>query len=312
MSFPIQQGLFQFDLIDHYAILGVSIDADRDTIRERYLKIAYKLHPDTCKTASAKERELANQMLSKFVNPAYEYLYRDTTRQEFRLIIAQIGKGAAAELSKITLASEPAQKLTRSTTNHEIAYQKLVQSLAIDQYTALENSYQKIAQLSELNLVYLMLTEGQGNQKALKTAVAQHVAAAPPEPADTAAVPPRESSLSAYIRRARAALDRKDPAGAVRELRDAIRMDPENSTGHALLGLAYLRQNQLSMARVHINRAWKANPQEQTVIDAKRELDKVIRPNIEMQDEKGRKSASGDRPKEGGFWSIFGGKKNSK
>ncbi|MEG3439583.1 J domain-containing protein [Pannus brasiliensis CCIBt3594] len=311
MSFPIQQGLFQFDLIDYYAILGVSIDADREAIRERYLKIAYKLHPDTCKTASAKERDLANQILSKFVNPAYEQLSRDIPRQEFRLIIAQIGKGAAAELSKITVASEAAQKLTRSTANHELAYQKLVQSLAIDQYTALENSYQKIAQLSELNLVYLMLTEGQGNQKALKNPVAQHVAAAPTEPADTAA-PPRESSLDAYIRRARTALDRKDPAGAVRELRDAIRMDPENSTGHALLGLAYLRQNQLSMARVHINRAWKANPQEPTVIEAKRELDKVIRPNIEMQDEKGRKNASGDRPKEGGFWSIFGGKKNSK
>jgi tetratricopeptide (TPR) repeat protein len=311
LSFPIQQGLFQFDLIDHFAILGVSIDADREAIRERYLKIAYKLHPDTCRTASAEERERANQLLSKFVNPAYEHLSRDVSRSESRLVLAQIGKGMAREMSKITLASDHAKKLVRSTTNHELAYQKLLQSLAIDQYTALENCFQKIAQLSELNMVYLMLTEGQGNAKASRPLVAGHIANAT-ESTTTATAPTvvaektKESTTVFYIRRARAYLDRQDPAQAVRELRDALREEPDNSTCHALLGLAYLRQNQLSMARVHINRAWKTNATDATVIEAKRELDKVVRPNIEMHDEKNAKNGSDDR---GGFWSRFGGKK---
>ena len=312
MPFPISQGLFKFDLIDHFAILGVSIDAEQEEIRERYLKIAYKLHPDTCRIHTPAEREQAHQLLSKLVNPAYEQLGRDLSREEFRLILTQMGKAMARDLSKITINSESARKLAQSGANHELAYQKILQSLAINQYTALENTYQKIAQLSELNLVYLILTEGRGNKKTTpKVFISQGnprqselvVAAA------TTAAPAKakESPLEAYIRRAQASLDQNNPAQALRELRDALRQEPDNGICHALLGLAYLRQNQLSMARVHINRAWKANPKDATVIRSKRELDKVVNSNIEMPDQKEQKE-EGER--KGGFWSRFGGKKN--
>jgi tetratricopeptide (TPR) repeat protein len=311
MSFPIYQGLFQFDLIDHFAILGVSIDAEHQDIRERYLKIAYKLHPDTCRIHTPAEREKANQLLSKLVNPAYEHLSRDLSRGEFRLILAQMGKGMARDLSKITISSEPARKLSQSTANYELAYQKILQSLAIDQYTALENTHQKIAQLSELNMVYLMLTEGQGNRK---TPSKVFVSQGSPNQSElvgaavSTAAPDKvkESPLEVYIRRAQASLDQNNPAQALRELRDALREEPDNSICHALLGLAYLRQNQLSMARVHINRAWKTSPKDAIVIQCKRELDKLVNPNIEMQDQK-RQKEEGDR--NGGFWSRFGGKK---
>jgi len=267
MPFPISQGLFQFDLIDHFAILGVSIDAEHEEIRERYLKIAYKLHPDTCRIHTPAEREQAHQLLAKLVNPAYEHLSRDLSREEFRLVLAQMGKAMARDLSKITISSEPARKLAQSSANYELAYQKILQSLAIDQYTALENAYEKIAQLSELNLVYLILTEGRGNKKAPpkvfvsqgNTNQSELVVAAVTTAAQAKG---KESPLEAYIRRAQASLDQNNSAQALRELRDALREEPDNSVCHALLGLAYLRQNQLSMARVHINRAWQASPQD--------------------------------------------------
>ncbi|MFM6409776.1 MAG: tetratricopeptide repeat protein, partial [Microcystis sp.] len=235
------------------------------------------------------------------------------SREEFRLVLTQMGKAMARDSGKITINSEPARKLAQSTANYELAYQKILQSLAIDQYTALENTYHKIAQLSELNLVYLMLTEGQGNKKTTpKVFISQGnprqselvVAAA------TTAAPAKakESPLEAYIRRAQASLDQNNPAQALRELRDALREEPDNSICHALLGLAYLRQNQLSMARVHINRAWQARPKDATVIRCKRELDKVVNPNTEMEDQKGQKKEG--NPKSG-FWSLFGGKKNN-
>ena len=145
MPFPISQGLFQFDLIDHFAVLGVSIDAEQEEIRERYLKIAYKLHPDTCRIHTPTEREQANELLSKLVNPAYEHLSRKLSREEFRLVLTQMGKAMAKDSGKITISSEPARKLAQFTANYELAYQKTLQSLAIDQYTALENTYQKIA-----------------------------------------------------------------------------------------------------------------------------------------------------------------------
>ncbi|GBL16577.1 chaperone protein DnaJ [Microcystis aeruginosa NIES-1211] len=312
MPFPISRGLFQFDLIDHFAILGVSIDAEQEEIRERYLKIAYKLHPDTCRIHTPAAREQANQLLAKLVNPAHEHLGRDLSREEFRLVLAQMGKAMARDLSKITINSEPARKLAQSSANYQLAYQKILQSLAIDQYTALENAYEKIAQLSELNLVYLILTEGRGNKKATpKVFISQgnsnqsELGAAAATTAAQAKA--NESPLEAYIRRAQASLDQNNPAQAVRELRDALRQEPDNSICHALLGLAYLQQNQLSMARVHINRAWKASPKDATVIRCKRELDKVVNPNTERQDQKGQKK-EGER--KGGFWSLFGGKKN--
>ena len=312
MPFPISHGLFQFDLIDHFAILGVSIDAEQEEIRERYLKIAYKLHPDTCRIHTPAEREQAHQLLAKLVNPAYEHLGRDLSREEFRLVLTQMGKAMARDLSKITISSEPARKLAQSSANYELAYQKILQSLAIDQYTALENTYQKIAQLSELNLVYLMLTEGQGNKKTTRKVF---ISQGNPNQSElvgatfitAAEAKAKESPLEAYIRRAQASLDQNNPAQALRELRDALRQEPDNGICHALLGLAYLRQNQLSMARVHINRAWKANPKDATVIRSKRELDKVVNSNIEMPDQKEQKE-EGER--KGGFWSRFGGKKN--
>jgi len=313
MTFPISQGLFQFDLIDHFAILGVSIDAEHQEIRQRYLKIAHKLHPDTCRTYTTAEREQAHHLLSKLVNPAYEHLGRNPSREEFCLVLTEMGKAMARDSGKITISSEPARKLAQSSANHELAYQKILQSLAIDQYTALENAYQKIAQLSELNLVYLMLTEGQGNKKTTRKVFisqgnpnqSELVGATVPTAARAKA---KESPLEAYIRRAQASLDQNNPAQALRELRDALRQEPDNGICHALLGLAYLRQNQLSMARVHINRAWQARPKDATVIRCKRELDKVVNPNTEMEDQKGQKKEGNTK---GGFWSLFGGKKNN-
>jgi curved DNA-binding protein CbpA len=311
MTFPISQGLFQFDLIDHFAILGVSIDAEHQEIRERYLKIAHKLHPDTCRTHTPAEREQAHHLLSKLVNPAYEHLGRKLSREEFRLVLTEMGKAMARDSGKITISSEPARKLGQSTANYELAYQKILQSLAIDQYTALENAYQKIAQLSELNLVYLMLTEGQGNKKTTRKVF---ISQGNPNQSElvgatvTTAAPAKakESPLEACIRRAQASLDQNNPAQALRELRDALRQEPDNGICHGLIGLAYLRQNQLSMARVHINRASQTSPQDATVIKCKQELDKVVNPNIEVQHQKGQKE-EGER--KGGFWSRFGGKK---
>ncbi|MBR8832373.1 MAG: Chaperone protein DnaJ [Chroococcopsis gigantea SAG 12.99] len=315
MILSIRQGLFQFDLVDHYAILGVSVNAEIAEIRQRYLKIAYKIHPDTCKAKSKPEQEQAGQMLSKMVNPAYETLSREQSKTEFRLIIGQIGRGVSQDLSKITIASESAKKLSQSTANIDLAYQKLLQALSVDQYNNFDTVIEKIAQLSELNLMYLMLTEEENLKKTNRPYIGQQAQGNSPvkttsgnEPKSTDASPKsKEAPIVVYIRRAQEHLDKEQPAQAVRELRDALREEPENSVCHALLGLAYLRQNQTSMAKVHINRAWQTDRKNPIVINCKKELDKVVKPTIEMGDEDDRDRANTDKP--GGFWSRFGGKK---
>ena len=80
MSFKFDSGLFQFDFTDHHAVLGVSVDADIKEIRKRYIKIARRLHPDSCTAESKADKERANQLLSKLVNPAYEKFSHESSR----------------------------------------------------------------------------------------------------------------------------------------------------------------------------------------------------------------------------------------
>ena len=304
MVFPIQQGLFKLDVIDHYAILGVSVESDIATIRQRYLKIAYRLHPDTCKAETQVEKQRANELLSKLVNPAYEHLSREESRHEFRLIIGQIGKDFRKQFAEITLVSEQAKKLAQSN-NIDLAYNKFLQSLTVDQYNTLDLIFQKIAQISELNLVYLVLAPEQTRKKVAQSAtVMASLNPTPVKPPTPPAEKVEESPITVYIRRAQDGLSRNNPSQVILEMKDALKIDPNNMTCHALLGLAYLQQNQTSMARVHINRAWNAKPNDPIVLQSKQALDIVIPP----QDKNSPKdiSASG-----GSFWSRLGGKKKS-
>jgi tetratricopeptide (TPR) repeat protein len=292
----------------------VSIDADIAAIRQRYLKIAYRLHPDTCKAETQAEKQRANDLLSKLVNPAYENLSKEQSRQEFRFILGQIGKDLPKTFSKISLGSENAKKLRESNNNVDLAYNKFLQSLAVDQYNTLDLIFQKIAQISELNLVYLMLNEGQNRKKiAQSTTVMASVDSKSAEaPSNQTAKTPgaiiQESPMTVYIRRAQDHLSRNNPTQAILEIKDALKIDPNDITCHALLGLAYLRQNQTSMAKVHINHAWNANPTAPLVLQSKRELDQILSPPQGTQAKKSKKTL---KDKSGSFWSMFGGKKNS-
>jgi curved DNA-binding protein CbpA len=300
MSFKIQQGLFKLDIIDRHAILGVPLDADTKQIRQRYLKIAYRLHPDTCKASSDADKKLANQLLSRLVNPAYEELSKENARAEHLLILAQMGKTIAIEGSNITLTSESAKQLSQAIGDRKQLYKKLLQSLASAQFTSLDKALNIIAQISELNLVYLAIEQS----RVVPMKPTQPIAAKVTTESQAKKTEPEApvSPVANYIRRAQEYLDRNNPAQAVIEMRDALKIEPNNSTCHGLMGLAYLKQNQVTMAKVHINKAWQANPQDPVAMRAKQELDKQI-----PVDSKSKTSSGG--PSSGFLGGLFGGKK---
>ena len=299
MNFPIQQGLFKYDITDHYAILGIPLNADSKLIRQRYLIVARSLHPDTCKDKTENGKKLANKLLSKLVNPAYELLSKEESRKEYLLILSQMGLNLAAELSTITLASDTAQKLFQATQNADLVYDKLLKSLIVEQYSELNQVLPKIAQLSELNLVYLMV---QSTEKSDQHKPKVKPPSEKPEPIEKEPVAPSVSAIEASIRRVKEYLERKNSSQAIIELRAALKNEPNNCTCHGLLGLAYLQENQLTMAKVHINKAWKVNPKNPVVIEAKKALDKVLGPD--------NSSKTTDKSSGGGlFGSLFGKKK---
>lgn len=327
MSFAIKHGLFKLNITDHHAILGVSLDADAKEIRLRYLKIAQQLHPDKCKSDMAK-KQLSGQILSKLVNPAYEQLSRKNTFAEHQLVLTQIGKHLAEKKPNITFNSQQAQELVKSGDKVELVYLKQLKELAASQYKSLEQVTNTVAIASELNLVYLMLKYGREInrqeklpiQKQATTATAtqkstttQKSTSPPPQPKPQPAEPDEptpQSRIASYIRRSQQYMSRKEIAQAITELRDALKIDPNSSTCHALLGKAYLQKQQLTMAKVHINKACKANPKDPIAVETKKELEKLLK----KQNKSPAKSSNSGLKSESksgnsGFFSGFFGSK---
>ena len=330
MSFAIKQGLFKLNITDHHAILGVSLDAEPKQIRLQYLKIAQKLHPDKCRQDPAKAK-MAGQILSKLVNPAYEQLSRKSAFAEHQLVLTQIGKRLAQNKDKILVKNSLAQELLKAGGSPELVYPKLLKKLITDQYKTLALSAEKIEAISELNLVYLMLKSDRGiNRSSFKSAsaqakpnkttfaqnkktVAQTSTATKTNSAEPGSEPSTDSRVNAFVSRAQQYISKGEFDRAIKEIKDALRINPNHGLAHAILGKAYLHKKQLTMAKVHIDKAYKAEPHNQIVMDCKKALDKLSRiANKSKTSSPGVGAKSADKnskPGNSGFFSGFFGSK---
>ncbi|KOP24502.1 molecular chaperone DnaJ [Hapalosiphon sp. MRB220] len=313
MSFKIYQGLFKYDFIDYHAILSVPINANIKEIRKRYLKIAWRLHPDSCSASSNAEKQLASDLLSKLVNPAYEKLSQERNYTEYVIVLSQMGKHLLHESTSLELTTDVAKQLVNAT-NVEHAYKVAIAKIAETQYDSLEQVLQVIGLVSELNLVYLMRNAG----KSIATPPLQpappkvNTATAPPPPPPE---PPKEDSsvVLQYIRRSQDLIAKNQLTQAEVELRDALKLEPNNSHCHSLIGMVYLRQNRTTMAKVHIDRALQLDPKNETALEGKRKIEQMSGQKPGSAKAAATSSAAAKQPdKSGGgglFGGLFGGKK---
>lgn len=331
MSLAINNGLFKLNITDYHAILGVSLDAEPKKIRSSYLKIAQKLHPDKCRSDTNK-MQMASQILSKLVNPAYEQMSRKNNFAEHQLVLTKIGKRIAENKEKINVNSKAAQELLKAGSNSaELVYKKLLEKLTAKQYQSLEQVSQNIGAISELNMVYLMLkcdriagkplqprvvepnpisttatSKTQSEKQTIsqsKTTVAQ---SASPDKV-TIEEPTTGARVNAFIGRAQQYISKGEFDLAVTELRDALRIDPNHAVAHAVMGKTYLHKKQLTMAKVHIGKACKAEPHNPIVVESKKALDKLTK---QTNKSKSSNSNSDSKPGNSGFFSgFFGAKK---
>ncbi len=325
MSFAIKHGLFKLNITDHHAVLGVSIDAEPKQIRLRYLKIAQKLHPDKCRSDQDRQK-IAGQILSKLVNPAYEQLSRKNAFAEHQLVLTQIGKRLAENKDKIVVKSPLAQELLKAGDNAELLYPKLLKRITAEQYNSLEQTPQEIESISELNLVYLMLKGDRGmNRHSQKTPTRQQInrqtvpqtqaalnqaSSPPPTTSVQADEPTTESRVTAFVNRAQQYISKGEFERAIKELKDALRIDPNHGVAHAVMGRAYLHKKQLTMAKVHIGKAFKADPHNPLVVESKKSLDKLIRVAKKSKTSHPDSAAKNNKPGNSGFFSgFFGAKK---
>lgn len=322
MSFEIERGLFKLDFIDHHAILGLPVNTDEKEVRKRYLKIARSLHPDSCKSESESEKKQANELLTKLVNPAYEQLSR--SNREYMVSLGHLGKRLAGE-RKVPATSQSAQQLAQAGANLDNAYKSLVQNVASKQYESLDQVLDKIAEISELNMVYLMMKEGKGiatKRRSPDGGPGDKDKDKEDKKDDKTLHPVATTGEQAYIRRAQGYIDKNNFAGAVLELREALKLQPNSPMCHSLLGFAYLKQNQVTMAKVHITKALQLNPKDENALKCKKYIDQktaggkqtTSSPSQSSQNKssqsKSSQSKSSDKSEGGGlFGGLFGGKK---
>jgi curved DNA-binding protein CbpA len=321
MSFKIERGLFKYDFIDHHAILCVPVDAQSKDIRKRYLKIARHLHPDSCGAASEAEKHLAGELLSKLVNPAYEKISQEKNRAEYLLVLSQMGKRLVQESVSVELTTDVAKQLA-SSPNYDHIYRTAIAKIAETQFDCLQKVQQIIGAISELNLVYVMRNAGKTFAPPQPIAQPQ----VPTTPAPTVnkvtiiSTPSSQSSKEEspavhYLRRAQDLMAKNQWAQARVELQDALKLEPSNSRCHSLIGVVYLKQNQITMAKVHFDRALQLDPKDETALAGKRKIEKVTGGKSNGAKPSASSSNGSKQPgkPEGGglFGGLFGGKKKS-
>lgn len=306
--FPIQQGLFIYDVVDHHAILGCPLDATPQEIRKSYLKIAFQLHPDTSKAANDEERVLAAKLFSKFVNPAYEVLTRENDLKEHLLILQQTASNAAS-LGTPTFSQPESQQLQGAKQNLELIYRKVVSPLSKGLYEDFKTVFPKIAQLSEYNLIFLMVKGETASSRPIYQKSIPAKETVPPQqqpiatPQKNPTIPPVDvvSPFEKSLRRAQENFDRHQYDKAIAELKSALNSNPKDAQAHCLLGMAYLKSNMMTMAKVHIGSAVKLAPNDPKIMAAKKELSKHTSSGS---------SQGGAKSSQGGFLGgLFGGKK---
>ena len=330
MSFQVDRGLFKFDLTDHHAVLGIPIGVEGKEVRKRYLKVARRLHPDSCLDESEDYKKFASQLLSKLVNPAYEQLMNDRNRAEHMIVVGQLGKRLMQEQPSLQLQGDLSKKLAKAgSAALESEYKAALKSVTAKQYDSLEKVLDMIAQASELNMIYLLRKGGHAKKQARssatrkapsagsaasKTGGASGKASAPGK--TTKSVEEETSYVTQYCRRAEQLIEKNNFAKAILELRDALKMEPNNSRCHALMGTVYLKQKQSTMAKVHFDKALKADPKNELALKSKEFLDKQERKaggktpaaSKSGQSKSGKSNKSG-KSSSGFLGGLFGGKK---
>lgn len=317
MSIKIEQGLFQSDFTDHHAVLGVPIDAEAKDIRKRWLQISRRLHPDSLTGEDDAHKQAATEILSKLVNPAYELLKDDRERSEYLLLLKLKGKQAIKQQAMNQLVSQEAKTLLQAKDPAK-SYREVLRQLSAKQYDTLDGIVPVTGQISELNLAYLMRMESQDGIKitapsattttTVQSATPASGTAAPPAPAA-----PKLSIVDQYYRRAEEFMAKKSYAEAIKELRDALKLEPTNARCHTLLGTLYLAQKQNTMAKIHFQQALKHNPNDSKAQEGLRRLGQMAEPGAKTAGASKTPPKSTSKPDKsaggGLFGRLFGGKK---
>ncbi len=248
---------------DPYAALGLSVVADERRITKRYRQIAKRLHPDTQVGRPESEQVFVQQVLTKIVNPAYQRLKQENTRSE-ALASLRFKVRRMARNDKLKPTFESAQQLLRIPDDEvDGFYENTLTQLANQQFESAAIFHQTLPRVAQLNLILLRRKMSDAVIRPKRTGL---IAAPAPVKSDNATPspsvpePPVINYAEKYGIRARTYLRQQNYDQAIQELREGIKIEPNNVEFHSMLGQAYLMQQKYGMSRVHLKRALTLNP----------------------------------------------------
>ncbi len=270
----IEAKLFKLDMTDYHAVLGCSLAADPKQVRQRYLKIARQLHPDSLREASAEQKLLASELLSKMVNPAYEALGNEKKAAEYRVLLKLKLKLLVDQSGAIAPQSPAAAKLL-NTRRLESEYTNALQKIAASQFDDLAQIENAIGELSELNAVYLMRQESAAAKDDPSARRAPTAGAAPTAqtPAKTSSKARQPEIIERYFSRAQEFESQGDYSRAILELREVIAAHPKSASCHGYLSSLYLQSGQATLAKIHAKQALAFDPKNSLAKGVQKKLD---------------------------------------
>ncbi len=290
----IDRGISQFNH-DYYAALGLPIISSPVYIRHVYVSIARILHPDV-HGFSTEEKEIATQYLAKLVNPAYNVLMKDEERKAYQGIFKLLAKRLMQKSRNVPIHSAIACELMMAP--NDGLYERSVSKIAKLQYQSLKTILEYTAQISELNLVYILYKEGYqyGADNMPPVLAPMSPTKSPKPPASNYFTPPKASYTTPQYPTYKPPINRQsDPdetvfqtriedrdtsaigdrlkicevyisqgdwKSALKDLREILQLDKNNSKCHAMLGVVYKNINQPQMAKASLQRSLQINPQE--------------------------------------------------
>jgi len=297
-SFPSQDWLKQFS--DPYAVLGVSVAADDRRILKRYRQVAKQLHPDVQALKEGVDSQFINLLLTRLVNPAYQRLKQERGRAEtlatLRFRVRRLSRNQRLEAK----SAKAKELMTVAEPEVDTFYEQALDKLAMDQYasqTAFETTTRQIA---ELNLIYLRRKMGEPVIREKRTGLvsAAEVNSVSLTNSQGTAEPATVNYADRHVQRARAYLKSQNYVAAIQELRDAVRIEADNSDYHVLLGRAYMMNNLPGMAKVHFRQALRLDPRHSLALKYAQQL------KLDLRDLPGQ-SSSPPKKKGGGFFGLF-------
>ncbi len=267
---------------DPYAVLGLSVAADDRRVLKRYRTVAKLLHPDTYSTADPETKDLAIQLFARLVNPAYQRLKQEKGRAEIVATLRFRVRRMTREQPLEPQGKAARQLLKVPVPSVDVFYEQQISELVQFQFEPLTQFETITQQLEELNLVYLQLKMGEPMIREKRTGI---VSAAQAKPMQFTPVPPSPEALTVnyaqrHYQRAQEYMKKSNWPLAVQELRDAIRIESNQSEYHSLLATAYLMQNLPKAATAYFRQALKLNPNDPLALSyAKRLKIEVEAPN---------------------------------